>query len=253
MENEFEKLVKQLETYLILKGGIASVEELIDWGDKNGIGAITLQAIVHELLRKGIIEAGEESVMVEGMPPVELPTMLKLKKPAKKREEPAAKKHRPTKRRAKPRDVTSLMNFISQPEALTKRKNEKPQHKPIQKPPVKHVKKEKPTMLLEPVLQKPSVQRYEAKKAEAEVPPTPSSEELDEDLRKAISYLNSYWSVGEIRFLMDMKNMGVKHPENLLKRLLELGYVERSTLGVINATKLLPRIKEKKPLVDLIF
>lgn len=253
MENEFEKLVKQLETYLILKGGIASVEELIEWGNKNGIGAITLQAIVHELLRRGIIGADEESIMVEGIPPVELPTMLRLKKSIRKRGEPMAKKHKASKKRAKPRDIASLMSFIGQPDALIEREGRKPQRKPVQKPSVKQIKREKPTTLLRSASQTSSAQSYETEKVEAERPCALSAKKMDEDLRTAINYLNSYWSVGEIRFLMDLKNMGVENPENVLKRLLELGYVERSPLGVINATKLLPQIKERKTLVDLVF
>jgi len=69
----------------------------------------------------------------------------------------------------------------------------------------------------------------------------------EEDLRIAIAYLNDYWSVGELRLIDDLKSMGVKDPSWVLRRLLELGYVERTPSGVVNATGKLPKVKRRGP------
>lgn len=69
-------------------------------------------------------------------------------------------------------------------------------------------------------------------------------ERLDEDLRKALAYLGEYWSVGEIRFMLDLKRMGVQNPSNVLAKLLDLGIVELTASGVVNLKVELPRIKK---------
>jgi len=77
----------------------------------------------------------------------------------------------------------------------------------------------------------------------------------DDDLYKAIRYLNKYWSVGEIRFASDLQAMGVKDVERTLRELLKLGYITVSELGVINATEKLPKVKTEdssKELADLL-
>jgi len=71
----------------------------------------------------------------------------------------------------------------------------------------------------------------------------------DEDLKAAIAYLNDYWSVGELRFIDDLRMMGVRDPPKVLRRLLELGFAERTPSGVVNATSKLPRVKRKGPLL----
>ncbi|MCX8204938.1 MAG: hypothetical protein N3H31_04740 [Candidatus Nezhaarchaeota archaeon] len=92
-----------------------------------------------------------------------------------------------------------------------------------------------------------------AKDAAVAAKPPPVEEVVEEDLKAAASYLSEYWSVGEIRFLDDLRLMGVKDPQRVLRRLLELGYVERTSSGVINATSKLPRVKRRAPsLADFI-
>jgi hypothetical protein len=70
---------------------------------------------------------------------------------------------------------------------------------------------------------------------------------VEEGLKAAIAYLNDYWSVGELRLVDDLKSMGVKDPPRVVRRLLELGYAERTSSGVINATDKLPRVKRRGP------
>ncbi|OYT62101.1 MAG: hypothetical protein B6U69_02385 [Thermofilum sp. ex4484_15] len=65
---------------------------------------------------------------------------------------------------------------------------------------------------------------------------------MEDGLYKAIRYLNRYWSVGEIRFSIDLKAMGVRDVRKILRKLLELGYITVSELGVINATEKLPKV-----------
>ena len=65
---------------------------------------------------------------------------------------------------------------------------------------------------------------------------------VDEDLRKAVEYLNMYRSVGRLRFEMDLKDCGVEDPKVVLEKLVKLEYV-KATPDVVNATSKLPKIK----------
>ncbi|RLF11839.1 MAG: hypothetical protein DRJ98_02305 [Thermoprotei archaeon] len=86
--------------------------------------------------------------------------------------------------------------------------------------------------------------------AKTVTPATLTLEEVKEDLEVAVAYLNDYWSVGELRFLDDLKALGVKDPGKVLKKLLELGYVERTPSGVINATEKLPKVRRGLSLAE---
>ena len=74
----------------------------------------------------------------------------------------------------------------------------------------------------------------------------------DVDLRGAVEYLNKYHSVGVIRFLRDLSDMGVSNPEAVLKKLISLGYIDYSPLGVVNASSKLPKISDKRLLSEFI-
>ena len=74
----------------------------------------------------------------------------------------------------------------------------------------------------------------------------------DEDLEKAIEYLNDYWSVGIIRFLEDLKMLGISKPDLVLRKLVDLGYVTYSPIGVVNATGKLPKVKRSRRLSEFI-
>ncbi|RLE50414.1 MAG: hypothetical protein DRJ31_01375 [Candidatus Methanomethylicota archaeon] len=76
--------------------------------------------------------------------------------------------------------------------------------------------------------------------------------EKSEDVKKAIEYLNEYWSVGILRFFSDLKMMGVSDPKAVLRALVEKGYVELTSSGVVNATDKLPKVKKAKTLADLL-
>ncbi len=96
----------------------------------------------------------------------------------------------------------------------------------VEQPPIKEVHEETPTPTL----------------SEVEV--------VDEDLEKAIEYLSSYWSVGTLRFLSDLKKMGVEDPQQVLLKLREKGFIEIVEPGVVNATDKLPRVKKPKLLAE---
>ena len=101
----------------------------------------------------------------------------------------------------------------------------------------------------------------EAKKAKAkesvgEEPQKPKLEldveKLDEDLKKTLHYLSEYWSVGEIRFKLDLKRLGVQDPDKVLIRLLDMGLVELTVSGVVNLKVELPKLKKKPSLSGLL-
>jgi len=74
----------------------------------------------------------------------------------------------------------------------------------------------------------------------------------EDDLNKAIEYLNDYWSVGVIRFMQDLKLLGVSKPDAVLRKLIELGYVNYSPMGVVNATDKLPKIRRPRKLIEFV-
>ena len=95
----------------------------------------------------------------------------------------------------------------------------------------------------------PTPRPPEAKLESRPPPPKARAEPVSErDLEIAISYLNDYWSVGELRLMDDLRALGVSEPQKVVRRLMELGYVERTPSGVINATDKLPRVKKGVPL-----
>lgn len=100
----------------------------------------------------------------------------------------------------------------------------------------------------------PGVVQEEAKVSEGEEKPRLDIdvEKLDEDLKKALSYLSEYWSVGEIRLRLDLKKLGVQDPDKTLLRLLDMGVVELTSTGVVNLKVELPKVKRKPSLAGLI-
>lgn len=77
-------------------------------------------------------------------------------------------------------------------------------------------------------------------------------EKLDEDVKKALSYVSEYWSVGEIRFKLDLKRLGVQDPDKTLLRLLDMGVVELTPSGVVNLKVELPKMRRRPSLAGLI-
>jgi len=100
------------------------------------------------------------------------------------------------------------------------------------------------------------LKKLEVREVVEEAPPRPKIEldfeKLDDDLKRAFYYLSEYWSVGEIRFKLDLKRLGVQDPDKVLARLLDMGVVELTTSGVVNLRVELPKLKKRPSLSGLL-
>lgn len=95
-------------------------------------------------------------------------------------------------------------------------------------------------------------ERVVKERSEEKPRPNIDVEGLDEDLKRALSYLADYWSVGEIRFRLDLKRLGVQDPDKVLLRLLDMDIVEVTPIGVVNLKVELPKMKKRSSLAGLI-
>ena len=90
----------------------------------------------------------------------------------------------------------------------------------------------------------------EEEKRKETITPAVLEAEVSDELEKAVEYLSSYWSVGVLRFLSDLKKMGVEDPQQVLVKLKERGFIEVVEPGVVNATDKLPRIRKPRLLAE---
>ncbi len=252
-----------------------SFDELKKWMKKKEIGYLSLYAVVEELSKKADVCFSEEKVAVELSPiftfnfPQKI--FLKIKKEEKKIEKKEEKKE-------KVEEVIPLRYTPVKTTKTSKKKMEKSKrHKTLTrvKPLIELIPQPRPEEKVEKVEEKE--EKVEEKKIEKEIKEKPKEvskeeiieerkeekeltkeeeekilEQFDEDMRKAIVYLNNYWSVGAIRFMQDLKRMGVKDPRRLMLKLAELGFVEIVPDGVVNATPKLPKVGKKITLIDLL-
>ena len=226
MRSELEKLIQKLSAYLSLRGGRLSAKDLINWSEDEGINLLILQMLISEMKSRGIIRVSKENELIEISQQFSIEIPKEIYQKSYKIEQKVTKGKTQKKiMKTKVKGVPSLMEF------LEIKKKEKIKRKVVQKEKKKEIIKPK------------EVYKIEKKEEKRE----------DIDLEKAIDYLNTYWSVGEIRLMLDLKMMGIKRPEKVLEKLLKLGYVERSPLGVINATDKLPKRRKEKTISELIF
>jgi len=265
-ENEYDSLLRELISFVRERRKV-DVNELLEWASKRNVGTLVLTLLVKDALEEGQIRGSGEEVILDNDLGLSVPQSLLTNIEAERQEDvktetPAggtllleytrgetpsrrSRKQVQRRRRHKMKRHTSIMAFLIEHEAEEReleaevRKTEIPGETMPE------------TTTSEVVIQKEANKEitYLKEKSEKEYV---HYLEGDEDLLKAIEYLSMYWSVGEIRFLEDLKQQGVKNPGDVLKRLIELGYVERSRLGVINATSKLPRVKPKSYLSDLL-
>lgn len=274
MSDELERLMNELKTFIAMKGGKVTCNDLVKWSEDHEIGLITLQTIIQELSRRGIIKRSSKSKSFEVLPliTIEIPEEIQLTSATKK--STAEKRERIRRVRKSITGVHSILEYVT-PEkvekkekaiAIVEKAKPKVKKEEIKREIKKEVKKEakaisvlppKPTpkpekrvVTKEKIVEKEEKRVEEVKKVEIE---KTKETTFEEDLDKAIRYLNTYWSVGEIRFMIDMKALGVKDPSKVLQKLLELGYVERNPLGVINATKKLPKVSKEEYITELFF
>ncbi|RLE50877.1 MAG: hypothetical protein DRJ21_01250 [Candidatus Methanomethylicota archaeon] len=235
MSNYYQKILEELVKFIKNKGGQASFEELLKWAEENDIGTITLSIALNDLIEEGIISAPEGFLEPEGIltaypipKTVEIAREIETIKEEVKGEVEA--------------EELKEVEEIKREEAV--KVEEEAEIIPIEEAEGKfeaiEVAEETSPETAEAEL-KPEV------KHEAEKPI-----DLEEDLNKAIEYLNEYWSVGVIRFLEDLKLLGVSKPDAILKKLIDLGYVTYSPIGVVNATNKLPKIYRPKKLTEFI-
>jgi len=225
--DEYEELLRELRSEIRARGELSS-KELMEWGESRGIGVVTLSLLVDDLKRSGLIDASSDSVVVDEHLGIAIPKKVRIRARAAK---PKPKLHR--QRRRPVRERGTLLKYIFEGSEFKKAAEVKAKEK----------KEGGEERRLQPT----------PPKAPSEEPKPRSPAQaggVDRDLLAALYYLSRYWSVGELRFLIDLKNMGVKDPEALLRRLVEEGVVTRSELGVINANReeVSKRLKGAPPL-----
>ena len=252
-EDSYDSLLKELINFIHERGKV-DVDELLRWASRKNVGTLVLSLLVKDALEKGEIKGCGEEVVLDSDLGLSVPQSLLPRARTKKEtiaslseqalplrkvsgEAPSKKSRKQVQRRRKRRTGghTSIIAFLRDVEREETR--------------VPMEMKSEITIADEDVTPEEAVGEAAGRglggKGER------ARLAMDEDMLKAIEYLSMYWSVGEIRFLEDLKQQGVKNPGDVLKRLIELGYVERSRIGVINATSKLPRVKPKSYLSDL--
>jgi len=237
--SEYDVLLDELKSLIRSKGALKA-SEIISWASNKNIGDVVLTLLVKDAVDEMDVETSGEVILDKDLN-LTIPNEIRLKKIAKKKvAEPkrealtyllVKEKREPykrgritrkrKKRRERKRGATITEFFRAVPEKPKGYKERK-------------------------IVREESLAEEEIKKEETRLPP------LSDDVIKAITYLSEYWSVGEIRFIEDLKRMGVENPREVIIELLKLGYIERKPIGVINATKKMPRIKPKSYLSDVL-
>ncbi len=241
MSEDLRELAERLRAYVAIRGGRLSLKELLKWSEEQDLSLLILDALIEDMVSRGVLRASSERepINIGSQLSVELPREVSLPSKSHAR---LARSRRP--RRRAPTRTRSIVDFLRGPseEVEAGQSSEAIEEVPGE-------------LLWPPAPERPS--KPEGREPEAPPKEGPEAEALlqpiDEDLEKAIAYLNDYWSVGELRLALDLKAMGVKNPERVIERLLELGYATRSPLGVINATEKLPKVSREKSLSEVIF
>lgn len=218
--NYYQKILDKLYSFIADRKGRVSFNELIKWAEENNVGSITLSIALNDLVNWGKIIAPEGFFEPENYI-VAFPVPRSVEIVRERREE------------------------------VKEKFKEKAEGK------VEEVEEAEEKEMVEVGLREEGEQSQSKLVAIVEGEKTASKElEMesinDEDLRRAIEYLNDYWSVGVIRFLQDLKAMGIPNPDLILKKLINMEYVVYLPIGVINATSKLPKVKRPKKLSEFI-
>jgi|GEM_PF-1073092 len=227
--NQYRSLLKSFLNFMKNKRRV-SFEEMISWCRDEGIEPIILVAIIDDLKRENlIVVSSEEREIAEG-------SMITIPVEVSVKEKPilVERRRRDTKRiksRKRVKGYQSILKFLKK-EEIEKKVEEK-------------IKEEGKKENEQSLGNTSPISELSSREIERSI-------SKDSDLYKAIQYLNRYWSVGDIRFIEDLKRNNVKDPEKVLKELLEREYVERHPLGVLNATNKLPRLSTKKSFAEML-
>ncbi len=243
--NSYEKLLEKIKDFIHSKGKV-ELSELIRWAKENNIGLITLSMIVNDLLNEGVIKGKGNLRELEEEPlAYPIPEILHTSKEEGLSKEAETKSTISTKSSTQSK-MTKLIRFSplfsSLEEDIKEKKREK---QAIEEKTRKSLEKEKEDN-----------EHYENEVIKIDEGSIEEEDNdilgnFDDELRRAIEYLNEYPSVGELRFLIDLKSLGVKNPNQVLYRLIDLGFIERKPLGVIDATDKLPKIKVRRKFPEL--
>jgi len=229
---DYEALLRRLEDEIRSRGSL-TVEELVEWGEAQGIGVVTLFLLVNDLVERGVARASTDKRLVDEELGIELPLQVDYCAALQTTARPGEKTPRrgAERRRGKgPRGPAEadLMSFLfpgEGEEGAEEREEAKPQ------------------------------EVEERGAVEGDAAPVPMAAIEDRDFMVALSYLTKYWSVGEVRFLVELKSLGVEKPEEVLFRIIREGLAQRSSLGVINADvgkiKSRYRVREMVPSTSL--
>jgi len=213
-EDYYKRIVNELYRFIEKAGGRVSFSELAKWAEENNVGSITLSIALNDLIEEGKISAPEGFFEPEDyIVAYPVPRIVAIRKGIEVEKSTEA----------------SSVEEVQTSSSMCGAAEEKIES-------------------LDKVLEVKEAEKTELK------PVIEEAEEhvADEDLEKAIEYLNDYWSVGIIRFLEDLKMLGISKPDLVLRKLVDLGYVTYSPIGVVNATGKLPKVKRSRRLSEFI-
>ncbi len=249
--SEYDALLEELKDLLKRKGEL-SLDDLKEWASQRHVGSLVLTLLVRDMIEDGYAKPLGEEVTLDKDLGLQIPSVIALAEKG---------------REVEMHEGEGLLPLVSvaRPSLRRTHKTSRKQHRKRRTASLsitsffEEKRETKEDERTEPLRERREVQGEPRESRELSAEPLSHSievsatslGELDEDLVRAIEYLSSYWSVGEVRFALDLKRMGIEDPERVIRRLLELGYIERTKLGVINATDKLPRMETKRYLSDL--
>ncbi|RLE84032.1 MAG: hypothetical protein DRJ41_03835 [Thermoprotei archaeon] len=244
--SDFEHLVQELKARLAEKGSL-DLSELRAWAKEKELTPLTLFLIVEKMIEGKDVRSSTDKELIDEDLKLYVPKKIELIHKDKdvslldpyikeRKTKTLAKKNKAKKRRkVAPASQSSLISFLT-----TKSRGPKD---------VKR-EREKPVVGARQETQIVTSPKREEKKSSSELLKEEIKSELlnDVDIAKAISYLSKYWSVGEVRFVQDLKKLGVKNPKKVIETLIREGLVTRTRLGTLNAEERLFKVFKPKSL-----
>jgi len=248
---------------LVRRTGRVSADEMLKWAGERGLAPLTLYILVEEVLATGEVREGGGRRVIDEYFNIDIPSYLELAREEEAPQEeapplllqkvmraaPERREKARARRKARPAGG-SLLRFLTAEEVE------------------EQTTVSAQAQVEEGVIAVSAGELQEATPVRAETgeaSPAPSSPQrveqqvvppeladilADEDLAKAVRYLGRYWSVGRLRFLEDLEELGVKNPRRVLEELWRRGLIEivepgLSGAGVVNATEALLQLAEK--------
>jgi len=233
--SDFEDLLKDLMKELRKKGTLKS-SDILAWGERRKLTPLTLYLLFEELKENREVKLSEEKELIDESLELYIPKKVEyvassssMREIPKERSNLKVRKSlRKTKLKRKKgvknSSQVNLVNFLKEKEEV------KGKTKDVSKPEASLPEDREVTQEQVIVIQEERAPSFD-----------------DPDLVKALDYLSKYWSVGEIRFIQDLKRLGVRNPREVIEKLLSHKLISRSKLGVINAEKKLLEVYKPRP------